>query len=226
MTTGTLETDPEAMTSNADSRTSRPTHELVNAQHVDATANHAATRRRTAVAWIAGGALWATAGLLYGTSGRQFRASSATFLAADVLLAAGIVGLLVLRPHGSSRPATAALVVALAARVVFAIAEMSGLVTGTDNTVLLPIAGLLTGSSTIAYGVVARLADRGLRVATVAMGLYFFVVMMPFAVAAGEPPAFALAAWGLPAALIGFTRNSSTTPHPTTTGTRATQRSS
>lgn len=210
------------MTSNPNPRASHPAAEVADTQRVDDVANHAATRGRTAGAWIAGGALWATAGLLYAASGWQFRASSATFLAADILLAAGIIGLLRLRPHGSSRPATAALAVALAARVVFAIAELGGLITGTDNTVLLPIAGLLTGLSTIAYGAFARLADRELRAASIAMGLYFFVVMIPFAVATGEPPTLALAAWGLPPALIGFTLTPSTTPQPTTNGTRAT----
>lgn len=192
------------MTSNPNPRASHPAAEVAGTQRVDDVAYHSATRGQTAVAWIAGGALWATAGLLYAASGWQFRASSATFLAADILLAAGIISLFRLRPHGSSRPATAALIVALAARVVFAIAELSGLITGTDNTVLLPIAGLLTGLSTIAYGAFARLADRELRAASIAMGLYFFVVMMPFAIATGEPPALALAGWGLPAALIGF----------------------
>ncbi len=198
------------MTSNTNSRTSRPTNELADTLHVDPAAHHAATCRRTAAAWIAGGALWAIAGLLYSGSGWLFRASSATFLVADIFLAAGIIGLLLLRPHGSSRPAAVALVVALAARVVFAVAEVSGLITGTDNTVLLPIAGVLTGLSTITYGVLARLADQRLRAATIAMGLYFFVVMMPFAVATGEPAALALAAWGVPAALIGVAVNRST----------------
>jgi hypothetical protein len=201
------------MTSNSNARTAHPTDEPADTQRVDDVADHDVTRRRTAGAWTAGGALWATAGLLYANSGWQFRASSATFLAADILLAAGTIGLLEMRPHGVSRPATAALIVALAARVVFAIAEVSGLLTGTDNTVLLPIAGLLTGLSTIAYGALAGLAERRLRAASIAMGLYFFVVMMPLAVTTGEPPAFALAAWGLPAALIALTLTPSTTPH-------------
>lgn len=205
------------MTTNADSKTSRPTNELADPLHVDAAAYDAAPRRRTAVAWIAGGALWAAAGLLYAGSGWFFRASSATFLAADVVLVAAILGLLIVSPHGSSRPATAALFVALGARVVFAIAEVSGLITGTDNTVLLPIAGLLTGLSSIAYGTLARLADRRLRAATIAMGLYFFVVMMPFAIAIGEPPALALAAWGLPIALVGVTLKRNTAPSPNST---------
>ncbi len=192
------------MTSAPNPRKSHPTDEPADIQRVDDVAERAVARRRPADAWIAGGVLWAIAGLLYAAGGWRFRTSSATFLAADLLLAAGIIGLIGRRPHGSSRPATAALVVALVARVLFAIAELSGLISGTDNTLLLPIAGLLTGVSTIAYGTLARLADQGLRAASIAMGMYFFVVMMPFAIATGEPPALALAAWGIPAALIGF----------------------
>lgn len=94
---------------------------------------------------------------------------------------------------------------------------MSGLITGTDDTVLLPLAGLLTGLSTIAFGALARLANRRLRAATIAMGLYFFVVMMPFAIAIGEPPALALAGWGPSVALIGLTLDRNTAPHPTST---------
>ena len=206
------------MTSDANSRIHQPMNELATTLPGGDAAHDAAVRRRTAAAWISGGVLWATGGLLYAGSGWLFRASSATFLAADVVLAAAILGLLVLRPHGSSRPATAALVLALTARVVFAIAEVSGLITGTDNTVLLPIAGVLTGLATLAYGALARRASRGLRAATIATGLYFFVVMMPFAAATGEPPALALAAWGVPIALLGLTINRCAARHPGTTG--------
>ncbi len=204
------------MTSNADSTTTGPTNELVDTLQLDTAAHNTPTRRRTRAAWIGGGALWATAGLLYAADGWRFRASSATFLAADIVLAVAIVGLLVLRPHGPGRAASAALVVAFGARMMFAIAELSGLVTGTDDTVLLPIAGLLSGLSTVAYGAFARGADRRLRAATTAMGLYFFAVMVPFAVATGEPPALVLAAWGLPTALIGLTLDRSPDRRPTT----------
>jgi hypothetical protein len=203
----------EHMTSNAHASTFR-TNERAAARHegepdaVHDQRRHAQARQRTSLAWMVGGVLWAIAGLLYADSGWQFRASSATFLVADAVLAAGIVGLLVLRPHGTSRPAATALLVALAARVVFGIAEVSGLVTGTESSVLLPIAGLLTGASIAAYGALARCATRGLRAAAIASGLYFFVVMMPFAVASGEPAVLALAAWGIPIVTIGLALNS------------------
>ncbi len=157
------------------------------------------------------GALWIAAGLLYAESGWRFRASSAVWLATDVVLAAGLVGLMVLRPHGPSRGAAVALIAALAARVLFAAAEVSGLVTGTENDVLLPMAALLTALSSVAYGAFARLADRRLRVASTVMGLYFFAVMLPFAIT-GEPNSLAIGGWGIPAALIGLAITRGTAP--------------
>jgi hypothetical protein len=212
VTTGTISPDHTRMTSNANSKTSWPTDELADTRHVGTVARLVATHQRTGAAWITGGSLWSAAGLFYTAGGWKFRTSSATFLAADVFLGAGIIGLLTLRLHGSSRPATAALIMALIGRVVFALAEISGLITGAENTVLLPIGGLLTGVSAIAYGALARQADRRLRAASVAMGLYFAVVMMPFAVTTGEPPALILAAWGLSAVLIGGTLKRNRTP--------------
>ena len=162
-------------------------------------------RKSAAAAWIAGGALWVSAGLLHAESGWRFRASSVTWLVADLLLIAGLLGLLRLRLHGSSRGATTALVTALAARVLFATAEVSGLVAGTENETLLPIAALLTAVSSIAYGTLARRSDRGLGTASVVMGLYFVVVMVPFPAIAGETNSLAIAGWGIPAVLLGLT---------------------
>lgn len=168
-------------------------------------ASHDTTGRpRSGAFWIVGGVLWVTGGLLYAESGWRFRAGSATWLAADLLLAAGIVGLLLIRPHGSSRSAGAALIVALTARALFAIAELSGLIAGTENGVLLPVAAMLTALASAAYAALAKLADRRLRAASLAMGLYFVLVMMPFLAITGEPNSFAIAGWGIPAALIGL----------------------
>ncbi len=172
------------------------------------------TRRITGAAWIVGGALWMSAGLLYAESGWRFRTSSAIWLAADVMLAAGLMGLRVLRPHGPSRSAALALVVVLVARMLFAAAEASALVNGTENELLLPVAALLTALSSIGYGTFARNAPRRLRSANIALGLYFFVAMLPFLAVTGEPNSFAIAGWGVPALLIGLTINLDNARHP------------
>ncbi len=199
------------MTSNTAPHTHHLATDIAGTVHTGTADDTTATRRRTGLAWTVGGALWIAAGLLYAESGWRFRASSAVWLAADVVLAAGLVGLMVLRPHGPSRGAAVALIAALAARVLFAAAEVSGLVTGTENDILLPMAALLTALSSIAYGALARLADRRLRVASVVMGLYFFAVMLPFAIA-GEPNSLAIGGWGIPAALIGLAISRGTAP--------------
>lgn len=197
------------MTSNTTSNTHQETGELAGTPYENSSGRDPAggspNRKSIAGVWIAGGALWVSAGLVYAESGWRFRAGSVTWLAADLLVIAGLLGLLRLQPHGSSRGATTALVTALAARVLFATAEVSGLVAGTENETLLPIAGLLTAVSSIAYGTLARGSDRRLRTASVVMGLYFVVVMVPFPAIAGETNSLAIAGWGIPAVLIGLT---------------------
>ncbi len=181
------------MTSNPTPHTQHLAIEISNPLHTSAVGDTTATRRRTGAAWITGGALWMSAGLLYAESGWRFRASSATWLAADIALAAALIGLWALRPHGQSRPASSALVISLLARMLFGAAEVSGLVVGTENEILLPGAALLTALSSIAYGALARPATGRLRAAFIAMGLYFFVVMLPFLAATGEPNSLAIA---------------------------------
>ncbi|MFM7535383.1 MAG: hypothetical protein ACKO91_06260 [Acidimicrobiales bacterium] len=196
------------MPSNTTSHTHADTGELAGTRRPSAIrrphAEGSPTHKYTAAAWIAGGALWVSAGLLYAQAGWRFRASAITWLAADLLVVAGLLGLLRLRPHESSRAATTALVTALTARMLFATAEVSGLVAGTENETLLPIAALLTAVSSIAYGTLARHADRQLSAASVSMGVYFFAVMMPFLAITGETNSLAIAGWGIPTALMGL----------------------
>lgn len=196
------------MTSNAMPHTKQRSSELAGMPYNDTSlrgpAGGSPPRRIIGAAWIAGGALWVAGGLLYADSGWRFGVSSLTWLAADLFLVAGLIGLWFLRPHGSSRPAAVALAMVLAGRVLFASAEVGGFVAGTEIETLLPIAALLTAVSSIAYGTLARLADRRFRASSIAMGLYFFVAMMPFLAITGEPNSLAIAGWGIPAVLIGL----------------------
>lgn len=162
--------------------------------------------RRTAVAWCSGGALWLVAGLLHGESGWRFDTSSVVWLAADVLIAIGIVGLLGLRPHGTSRTGAVALCVALAARFVLATGEIATLIQGTDDNPFIPIGALLTALSLTVLGVIVLRRGRvggARRWAFLAMGLYPFVAMFPFVAVSGEPNFVLIALWGLPAVAIG-----------------------
>lgn len=162
--------------------------------------------RRTSVAWGSGGALWLVAGLLHGGTGWRFETSSMIWLAADVLIAIGIVGLLGLRPHGSSRTGAVALGVALAARFVLAAGEVATLVQGHDDNPFIPLGALLTALSLTVYGVVVLRRGRAggaARWAYLVMGLYPFVAMFPFVAVSGEPNFVFIALWGLPAVAIG-----------------------
>ena len=162
--------------------------------------------RPTAYAWIAGGLLWLAAGLVHDGTGPRFELASALWLAADVLIAAGIAGLLVLRPHGASRVAAVALVVAFVARLSFGAGEVASLVQGHDDNAFLPVGALLTALAMTVHGVVLvrrrEVAPR-VRAAFLAMGLYPLLVMFPVVAATGEPSMVLVALWGLPAVLIG-----------------------
>ena len=165
------------------------------------------TAARTGTAWITGGAIWLVAGLLYADNGWRFDAAALLWTGADVLIAAGIVGLLILRPHGRSGIGTAALVVALAARVAFAVGEITSIIDGNDEGPLIPLGALLTAVAMTAYGIVVlrRHRDGGPhRWSFLAMGIYPFIAMFPVLAITGEPSYVLIALWGLPAAFIGF----------------------
>lgn len=163
-------------------------------------------------AWVAGGALWLAAGLVHDEAGSRFAAASTLWLAADVLIAAAIAALLVLRPHGASRAGAVALALALAARLSFGAGEIVSIVQGHDDNLLLPVGALLTALALTGYGaVLMRRRETPARVtwAFLAMGLYPFLVMFPVVAATGEPSMLLIGLWGVPAAIIGI----ALTPH-------------
>jgi len=158
-------------------------------------------------AWIAGGAAWLIAGLLFADNGWRFDAAALVWFGADVLIAAGIVGLFVLRPHGRSGIGTAALVVAFAARVAFAVGEITSIIDGNDEGPLIPLGALLTAVAMTAYGIVALRRNRlggPHRWSFLVMGIYPFIAMFPVLAITGEPSYVLIAGWGLPAAFIGI----------------------
>jgi len=165
------------------------------------------TATRTGAAWIAGGAAWLVAGLLHADNGWRLDTAALLWFGADLLIAAGIVGLLILRPHGQSGIGTAALVVALAARVAFAVGEIVYIIEGNDEGPLIPLGALLTAVAMTAYGIVVLRRHRTggpHRWAFLLMGIYPFIAMFPVLAITGEPSSVLIAGWGLPAAFIGF----------------------
>jgi hypothetical protein len=165
-----------------------------------------ARSRRTGTAWLAGGTLWLAAGLLHADGGWRFDTAAIVWIAADVLRAVGLLGLFVLRPHGSSRAGTAALALALAGRVAFAAGEIFSILDGNDEGPLIPLAAMVTAVSMTVYGTVVLRRDRVTGPggwSFLVMGLYPFVAMFPVFAITGEPSAVLIAGWGVPAALVG-----------------------
>lgn len=162
---------------------------------------------RTGTAWIVGGLAWLAAGLLQADVGWRFGTAAVVWFGADLLISAGLVGLLILRPHGRSRIGTAALVVALAARVAFAAGEIASLAAGNDEGPLIPLGALLTAVAMTAYGVTVFRRHRtggSERWSFLVMGIYPFIAMFPVLAITGEPSPILIAGWGLPAACIGY----------------------
>jgi len=162
---------------------------------------------RTGTAWIAGGAAWLVAGLLHADSGWRFDTAALVWLVADLFIAAGIVGLFILRPHGHSGIATAALVLALIARAAFTGGEIASIIEGSDEGPLIPLGALLTAVAMTAYGTIVlrrhNIEGPG-RWSFLVMGIYPFVAMVPVLAITGEPSYVLIAGWGFPAMFVGF----------------------
>jgi len=173
---------------------------------LDVAAVDQARWRRTGAAWLAGGIVWLAAGLLHTNGGWRFDTAAVVWIVADALLALGLLGLFVLRLHGTSRIGSAALVLALAARVTFAAGEIFSIIDGNDEGPLIPLAALVTAVSMTVYGIVVLRSDRVVGLvgwSLLLMGLYPFIAMFPVFAITGEPSAILIAGWGIPAALVG-----------------------
>jgi hypothetical protein len=164
-----------------------------------------ALARRISTAWIVGGLAWTVAGLLHADTGWRFDAAAGLWLVADLLLFCGLLGLFTLRPHGTSRVGTAALVVALVGRAAFAAGEIVSVIEGNDEGPLIPLGAVLSAVALTAYGVTVlrRTGPGDGRWSYLVMGLYPFVAMFPALAITGEPSALLIAGWGVPAVLVG-----------------------
>lgn len=159
------------------------------------------------MAWLGGGIVWLVAGLVHDDHGWRFDISSLLWLVADALVAAALIALFALRPHGSSRVAVIALVAALVARAAFVAGEIASLAQGHDDNPFIPVGALLTALAMTTYGaVVLRHGDGtgGGRWALLAVGLYPFVAMFPVLAITGEPSSVLIALWGVPTAYVGL----------------------
>lgn len=198
MTTGTSTPHRHSMTSN-----------LTSAARSDLPSDTTRSSRRALVgtAWLAGAAFWCAAGFVHADDGWRYDTAAGLWTTADLLILVGLLGLFRLRPHGASTVGVVALLGALAGRLAFAGGEVTSVVQGHDDNVLLPIGVMLTVASLVGYGVVVARRRRWTgpsRFAVLAMAGYPLVAMMPIAAATGEPPAQLIALWGIPTALLGL----------------------
>lgn len=158
--------------------------------------------------WLAGAAFWFAAGFVHDDHGWRYDAAAGLWIVADLLILAGLIGLLRLRPHGDSRLGAAFLVGAIAGRLAFAGGEMTSIVQGNDDNILLPVGVMVTVASLAGYGLVVLRQRHWTgpgRFAVVVMAAYPLFAMMPIAAATGEPPPQLIAGWGIPTALVGLT---------------------
>lgn len=171
------------------------------------TDDRAPVARLAAMAWLLGGTVWLAAAFVYQDSGWRFGAASLLWLGADAFIAAGMLALFVLRPHGASRVGAIALGAALVGRAAFVAGEVASLAQGHDDNPFLPIGALLTALAMTTYGVVVlrRGEVRGAgRWAFLAVGLYPLVAMFPVVAITGEPSFVLIALWGAPIAFVGL----------------------
>lgn len=160
-----------------------------------------------ASAWLAGGAFYLAAGIVHIDDGWRYNTAAGLWIAGDLLILAGLAGLLRLRPHGESVFGFVALMAAIAARLALAGGEITSIVQANDDNILFPIGVMSTVAALIAYGVIVVRKRRWTgpsRFAPLAMGVYPVVAMMPVAVATGEPHSLLIAGWGIPAVLVGL----------------------
>lgn len=166
--------------------------------------------RRTAAAWLLGGAAWVATGLLGlsavdGTGG--YYVTEVSWLAVHALVLVGIVGLLRSGATGDLRWGRGAFLLAAIARVLFFCFEVAAIVQGTDELPVFPIAVIGTGIGMLVGGVAVIRAGRWTgwgRFAPAAVGAYPFLVIVPVFAATGDRPADALVAgWGLTLLLVG-----------------------
>lgn len=158
-------------------------------------------------AWLAGAAFWLVAGLVHTDDGWRYDTAAGLWIAADLLILVGLIGLHQLRPHGDSTLGLVALLAAIAARLAFVGGEVTSVIQGHDDNALIPVGATLTAASLTTYGVVVARRRRWIgphRFAVLVMGAYPVVAMIPLAAATGEPPTYMIAAWGIPAALVGL----------------------
>jgi hypothetical protein len=162
---------------------------------------------RASVLLIGGGVLWALAASVGGTDGGDvFYLAESIWLLAQLALLAGTVELWRADLHSGSRLGTVGFALATLGRVLFVVAEVLALVAGEVQDDLLPVAALPTALGTALAGVAvlrARTLDGAWSLVPLAVGVYPFVLMIPFAAVADEPPVASLIGWGLLFALLG-----------------------
>ncbi|WP_309131743.1 hypothetical protein [Brevibacterium sp.] len=158
---------------------------------------YAAALGLAAIIWISNG----LTGLGAIGESREFYVMASVFIFAHVLVLVGLAGLLRRGVVGETHWGRAGLYLAMAARIVFIVAEVALLMRGHEqDLVLLPIAALGTAVGMAVAGVAAvREAQwKGwTRFTPLVMGAYPFLFMFPFVITTGERPDLAVSLWGL-----------------------------
>lgn len=166
---------------------------------------------------LIGGILWViTLALLAGVTvgSPAYFIVEIVLVAAQVMLLIGMLGLTWSGAAGNGWFAKVALSIALLGRVTFVVAELQALVSGNDDSPLLPVAAVLTafGMLLVSIAVLRTAHWNGWTwIAPLLCGLYPFLAMFPFIIISDEPNPWAIAGWGLCWALLGLAMRANTT---------------
>lgn len=157
-----------------------------------------------------GGAGWLVNGLgflvMSQPDGAAFIVAQVAWIVVQSLLLIGVMGL-ALSGAAPGWLGGVALGIALLGRVDFVVAEVHSLVIG-EESILLPVGALVTAVGMTLVGVAVLRANRWRgwqRYTPLLVGVYPFIAMFPFIFITSEPSMLAIAVWGLPWLLLGYT---------------------
>ena len=159
--------------------------------------------------WFAGGATWMIAAIFgagAADKSSRFYVAELIWLAAQLLLLAGLMGLRVLRPDDGRKVGRIGFATAIAGRVVFVVAEVVALISGSESEAVLPVGAILTAIGMIMVGEATLRANQWTgwsSLTPLAVGVYPFIFMFPL-VALDAGPEIGVAFWALPALAVGL----------------------
>jgi hypothetical protein len=180
--------------------------------------------RRSAAAWIIGGAAWTITALVGSRSTKGsggFYVTETSWLFVHLLVLTGIARLLRTAVSEGSRWERAGFTLAAVGRVLFFSFEVAAMIVGDDELPVFPIAVASTGVGMLIGGAALLRSGRWsgwTRLTPLSVGAYPFVFIIPVFAATGErPPDVLIAGWGVAMALVGYAMTIQPSGHEITT---------